>query len=577
MRTGGTAMTHVQKRGLCWLIAGVMTAALMAFVLLCTDVTFAANDDSSIMRAFMGYESGDPARVHLFIHGLLAQPLALLGTWFPGLPWFTYVQLALLALSAVVIAKSIMQSFVKHGRSMIAGALMAASFLLILCLKYMTLLTFTQTAAMLGAAAAAQLMSIEHERGAKHVIVGVAGALALVCLSYALRQNALLPMLAFCGLIFLAQLWECAEKKLPLRPMFISLAMIALVLGGMVGFRSLELSRPDMQDYLRWQEANTEIMDYTGIRSIPQEGFDAVGWDENDLAMAERWCFLSPDISTEAFQTLTEYVHEADTATIAQRLEKAWKLFCQTAAENRQDMRALVIAGFAALCCVALACCERKPRQLFSMLGMIVLAAAMTAYLAMEGRLPLRALLIALLPPSAFFFAVMPEAISAWSKKVPPVFYAVILLTSLICASEIVPGLLIDEEEQWNSGNALTDLEEYAVYEPESLFLYDMSLTITDMRAFPPFPDGVPHNVSFWGGWPLRSPQSIQQFANYDIDLMNFQPEDLLRDNVYVASATIDPPPTVLLDWLRTEVSPDIECELYSEYGYVYIFQFCEY
>ena len=42
-------MTHVQKRGLCWLIAVLMTAALITFVLLCTDVTFAANDDSSIM------------------------------------------------------------------------------------------------------------------------------------------------------------------------------------------------------------------------------------------------------------------------------------------------------------------------------------------------------------------------------------------------------------------------------------------------------------------------------------------------------------------------------------------------
>ena len=162
-------MTHVQKRGLCWLIAAVMTAAMMVFVLLCTDVTFAANDDSSIMRALMGYESGEPARVHLFIHGLITLPLALLGTWFPGLPWFTYAQLMLLALSAMVIAKSIMQSFVKHRQPLVLGALTAAAFLIALCMKYVTLLTFTQTAAMLGAAAAAQMLSIEHERGAKHV------------------------------------------------------------------------------------------------------------------------------------------------------------------------------------------------------------------------------------------------------------------------------------------------------------------------------------------------------------------------------------------------------------------------
>lgn len=570
-------MTHVQKRGLCWLIAAVMTAALMAFVLLCTDVTFAANDDSSIMRALMGYESGEPARVHLFIHGLIAQPLALLGMWFPGLPWFTYAQLALLALSGMVIAKSIMQSFVKHGKAILPGAITAAAFLIALWMKYVTLLTFTQTAALLGAAAVAQMLSIEHDRGAKHVIIGMIGALVLVCFSYALRQNALLPMLGFCGLVFAAQLWECAEKKLPLRPMFLSLAVIVLALGGMLGVRQLELSRPEMQDYLAWQEANTEIMDYTGIRSIPQEGFDAVGWDENDLAMAERWCFLSPDISTEAFETLTGYVHEADTAGFAQRMSKAWKLFKQTASENRQDMLCIGIAALAALAVLIGACIRRDLRLALVMLGMTALAAAMTVYLAMEGRLPLRALLIAVLPFAAFAFALLPAVLPQRVKILSAACCAAVLFMSLLCAYQFMPGLLIDEEEEWNSGNALTDLEEYAVYEPESLFLYDMSLTITDTRAFPSFPDGVPHNVSFWGGWPLRSPQSIQQFANYDIDLLHFQPEDLLRDNVYIASATIDPPPTVLLDWLRAEVSPDIECELYSEYGYVYIFQFYEY
>jgi hypothetical protein len=201
----------------------------------------------------------------------------------------------------------------------------------------------------------------------------------------------------------------------------------------------------------------------------------------------------------------------------------------------------------------------------------------MIVYLSWDGRLPLRALLIAALPFASICLMVLPASLPQHKKLIPAVCCVLIAALSVCCAVQIIPGLLIDEEEAWNSGNALTDLEEYALYEPESLFLYDMSLTVTDTRAFPPFPDGVPHNVSFCGGWPLRSPQSIQQFANFDIDLMNLQPEDLLRDNVYIASATIDPPPTVLLEWLRAEVSPDIECELYSEYGYVYIFQFYEY
>ena len=64
-------MTHAKKRGLCWLIAALMTAVMMVFVLTSTDMLYATNDDAGIMHAILGYETGEPAGFHLFIHGLL--------------------------------------------------------------------------------------------------------------------------------------------------------------------------------------------------------------------------------------------------------------------------------------------------------------------------------------------------------------------------------------------------------------------------------------------------------------------------------------------------------------------------
>ena len=306
-------MTHQQKRGLCWGIAALMTAAMMVFVLTCTDVQYATNDDAGMLRAFMGYETGEPAHFHVFIHGLLAWPLCWVSNLFPGLPWFSYLQMAFLALSSLVIAKSIMQCFVNRKKPLWLGAVLAAAFLLTLCMKYITKLTFTQTAAMLGAAAAAQLLSIEHDRGAGRVIIGMMGALALVCLSYALRQSALLPMLGFCGLICVFIVWEHYGlgkwARRSIKPMVISLVVIALAVGGMLGWRTAELSTPEAQEYLAWQESNTEIMDYIGIFNVPQEAFDLVGWDQAQINMAKSWCFLDPAISTEAFQTMTDYLH----------------------------------------------------------------------------------------------------------------------------------------------------------------------------------------------------------------------------------------------------------------------------
>ena len=118
------------------------------------------------------------------------------------------------------------------------------------------------------------------------------------------------------------------------------------------------------------------------------------------------------------------------------------------------------------------------------------------------------------------------------------------------------------------------DLEEYASWEPDSFFLYDDMLVGADLRAFPEYPDGLIGNTAFWGGWEMRSPESIRQFAAYDIDLTDFDPEIFLRGDVYVASGRVDPPPTLLWNWLREELGDDVQCELWAENGTVFFFSF---
>ena len=87
----------------------------------------------------------------------------------------------------------------------------------------------------------------------------------------------------------------------------------------------------------------------------------------------------------------------------------------------------------------------------------------------------------------------------------------------------------------------------------------------------------MPHNITFWGGWGLRSPENRQLFERFGIDLDNFDPETLLREDVFIASGRVDPPPMLILNWLHERVSEDIDWEIWSEYGNVYIFHFYEY
>lgn len=572
-------MTHSRKRALCWLYAALMTAALMAYALLCTEVLYLMNDDAGILHAFMGYENGKPADFHIYIHGLLAWPLCRLGNAFPLLPWFTYAQLALLAVGCVVLAKGIMQSFLRYDKPLWMGALLAAACLITLFFKHITRITFTHTAALLGAAAVVQMFSIEHDRGGWRVVLGMGGALALVAYAYALRQVIILPLLAFCGLAFAILLVEHygfgAKAKRSARPMVISLVMVIVVVAGLAGLREWEIDRSGARDYLEWQDVNTEIIDYYSLSSVPQEALDEVGWDQPTYVMAQKWCFLDDDISTEAFRTLTDYMDAHDERTISDRLSEAWEVFVGTLTGNPLDMRCLSVLLIAGAAAVIGACLTRQWRMLGYVALTLVGSAVMLLYLTWRGRFPLRALLSVALPAGGILLGLLPRC--ARPKGLAAACCVLCAALSVWCFVDLLPHVLPNEEQSLALGNAMGDLEEYALSEPESLFIYDDTLAGADVRAFPDYSEGMPHNITFWGGWGLRSPQSVDQFESFGIDLNDFDPYVLLRDDVYIASGRVDPPPEVILDWLREKISPNVDWEIWSEYGNVYIFHFYEY
>ena len=292
--------------------------------------------------------------------------------------------------------------------------------------------------------------------------------------------------------------------------------------------------------------------------------------------MAQKWCFLDHNISTEAFRTLTEYMDAHDERTFGDRLSQAWSTFVNTIRLNPLDMLCLsiLLAVLAAL--IIGACLTRQWRVLGYAALILLLSAVMLLYLAIRGRFPVRALLSVALPAGGIVLGLLPRCLP---KK--PAFTAVCVL---LCAAlsvwsfaSVLPHVLPDEEQNLELGNAMGDLEEYALSEPESLFIYDDTLAGADLRAFPDYSEGMPHNITFWGGWGMRSPESMDQFAAFDIDLNDFDPYTLLRDDVFLASGRVDPPPKVILNWLSEKTGSEIDWEIWSEYGNVYIFHFYEY
>lgn len=568
-------MNRQKMRRLAWLAAALMTGAMYALVVLVLDMQFGANDDTAILRSFMGYE-GDLPTFHLLLHGMLTWSLKWLGETFPGIAWYSILQIALLAFGCVMIAKSIIQCFVNQGRSFWMGVAFAAVFLGAFCLEVCARVTFTCTAALLGAAAVLQLLSIDHENASPwQVFGGILLALFPAVMGYALRQVTIWPVLGFCGLAIAfgaLRFYRPFQKEgKSLRPLLAGAAAVVVVLGGLMAWRIAE--EKANEEYLNWTTVRADLIDYYKMDDLTPEILEEAGWDELTLRMARRFCFLDSAITTESMELLLDYEESMRENSLGAALTLFW--------EKMMDDETFWMSVMV-LCCLilgsvaALALKGGRRGWLWTVLGLnVALAVTCLVYLSMRGRLPLRALRMVLTPLAAALAGMLPVFLP---QKVRGKSIGLVCL--VLCVgwtgwylAETIPGLLPNEELELSVGNPAEALDAYALSEPDMLFIYDDSL-ISDARMFPDVSEGIPTNVMFWGGWNYRSQGCIQQLAAFDIDLDDLDAEMWLRDDICYASAVLDPPAKLLMEYLRRELYPEIDYVLYGEDSGVYYFQF---
>ena len=569
-----------RNRRLAWLIGLLLTVGLFLFIAFCLDWRYNQNDDIGILRSFMGYETGEPANFHIFIHGLLAWPMYWLAKAFPTVAWFSVVQIALLALSCWMCFKSVIQCFVNRDKPLwmgTVGALLLAAVFMELC----TRITFTLTAGLLGAAAVLQVLSADVEKGSpQQTALSIVGALPPVAFAYALRKETLWPILGFVALALLVKWFLQGDQgqKERRRAMLLSASACLAVIVALMGWRAIEIQNCGQEDYLAWQDARTRLVDYYDLSKVPPEVYESVGWTAGTIERASNFFFLDSDITTESIERLLEALEESGGVPVSwQSIREA----LDTAAHG-SFVFLWAFGTTAVLWVLSLAgACTKKGRRaalLSPLLLGVALLVALTAYLTLEGRFPTRVLWLVFLPFMALVAGMLPLCLPDIPSRKARAAVAAVLCGGALCVTGImlyeeIPELMPDYEAWEAIGDPAATLDEYALVNPDMLFIHDMTLAV-DTRLFPDVSEGIPHNVVFWGGWPLRSPATIEQFAAFGIDLLHFDPAELLRSDICIASGVVDPPPTLVIDYLREKVDPACDYMIYSEDGGVYFFQF---
>lgn len=562
---------HRNSARSCWLWGAGITALLWGFLLCFSDIYFAANDDQFILRAMTGFQPGGTPDFHPFLLGFYVYPLRWLQHFFPGVAWYSLLELLLLALALTVILKSLLQCWLRAGRRLRTGLLLCAGYAALYGSNYLARVTFTVTGAMLGAAAVAQILSIDCQSASdRSLLRAMTLAILLLILCYGLRQLSLVPVLGYCGIAFLLRFCSFfgfgKQTKRSARPMLVAAGLALLILGGLFAGRALEIRLKQKQDALQWQQARSQVLDYINLKSLPSEALESVGWTDEQRILLDKWNTMDEAISTEALRSVRKNWYNSETTTTAGaaiedlRWRSPW--FVQT-------MVVLFGLGLFALFC-AFRNRRENPWLPLALLMTGLLCFLFFCYLALKGRLPYRAVTVALLPAAAMVFCLLGECPLPTARKGWRAALGILLAVSMAAPLPALLGAVRRRRSPWDY-NAHADMDAQALTHPDLLLIYSTEL-VNDMRMFPDTSQGVPQNLTFWGGWSRGSDEYNAKLAAFGLDGEHFTAADWLRPALRFISLK-EAPDEALLAYLRSELGP-VEWEAEKVSAGLYFFRF---
>ncbi len=547
-------------------VSAATTAVLYVVLYFCTNFHYSLNDDVILLRSFAGCVGGVYERFNVFTHPLLAWPLHSLSVLFPSVAWFSVLQLALLAGAAYAALSAVQRAALRMGWSLPVGWLLAALNLLCFSMVFLTSITFTTTAALLGAAAVWQLLALNLQRPARRVIAGALGSFGWLVLGYLLREVSAVTNLSFwVGALLCRGLLNAdtaTERRARWKPLLLSLGAALLTLALLAGVRAADMRLSGQSAYADWFNASVAGIDYGGVRNADAAVLQSVGWTQSERELVLNWYFLDGNISAQAFEAFTPFAN-------APNLTAAAQSFRILLAKSRNVLYFLVLlgaGGFGALLCAAL---DRR-RRLWAFLAPVGTGLAVClelGYLALYGRLPMRAAAAVLLPGCALMLWLCLEGASRLRGTGGPRRAALIVLTVLFgflaCKCVLFSWSTVYNPVS-QRGEAETNpygnLETYALAHPEELLIAENAFGM-DWRLFPDWRVGKADNVLYnWGGWNNHSEGYNAVFARYGLDAGVFSAEDWIGGPVRLVTPG-DKPFGPLVAFLRERAGGGFEVE----------------
>lgn len=591
-----------------WFLGMLLASLLFALLFAFSSFQYGSTEDASILRSILGYEGGQPATFHLYLHTGFAWLLWGLTKLMPGIAWFSLLQLLILWFSQGVIVKSLAQLSRRRGCTVWPGAFTGALFLAFYAVQLTCRVSFMTTAALAGGAAVAQLAGVDFTRDRRGAVLWpFLGSTVLLLCAYGLRQLSVLPPLCFWALTLLTKLTAAFGKgKRPLRaarPVLAGVLITALLLGGGALLREAEIRLSGTRPLLQWHTERIRLLDSADSKATATpETLSQIGWSVPAFTLFTAQYFLDDALTLPDLRVLhAQQTVAQPSPTLSQQAATA----LANAETGLRQNPALQLGFWAALGMATAALWlmlllgEHNPAAILSVPLAVLGGVLMMLLASLQRRPSAHALACVLYPLAAFVFAAfhgafslpvrrraapaqagstpaLPSPASASLRKENPLAVALLAASLALClwagisATVLMADAVRDGQEISLADRSIAQLDAYAQQNPSLLFIYDTTL-LPDTRMFPLTPVDLAGNALFWGGNAARTPRWYAAFAKYGhtrLDATLF-----LQRNVLLAS-TMPRPLTALLVHIAQAAGKPVAWAYADSSGDLHFFRF---
>ena len=476
------------------IISVCVTGAVFALAAFLCRPVFYLNDDVTMRSILSGIYTGVPDGHVVYMKYPLTGMLSLLYRLTDKLPW-----LELFFAGCLIWAVAEMVSVGKGKEKEMFWELLPG---ILFVLPFFFYMHYTIIAAVLAGTAAFLLCAGQKVKPAVFWLV-----------AWMIRSQVAYLVLPFLGV---ALLWRMTEvKKIDLK----SEAAFLLKTGGIalaglllcVGVNSLAYANSDWKEYLAYNDARTELFDYTNFHSTDyySENYEMYGMTEREFQVLDTYnTMLDASINKEKLQDISERIHRW---MVQEREEAAWIRECvkQYYYQFRYPDSFYVILWIGMFgILMFLLVLARNWRGIFLMVCLGAGRSMIWIYLIYQGRFPER-IIVSLYVIELLLLAGMLKTLNGDRRYV--VLKAVFVLGAACLLTEQTKAEIPKLRAQAGVQAEWDVLKEYCRDNVENLYLLDV-FSAVEYGGFQYETDCG--NLMLAGGWMSASPLAGQRFAD---------------------------------------------------------------